>query len=222
MKWVCQSCSCKLEILQKSDPDAGCSPEFLLFMSMSYSYAVWCMGHLRRSWIKIERDHRIIHSRTISEIKLGFSAFWGSEHSVPTSTSDTADIDFCPSVFADLIDSTPAVYAHAILWNDFFFFAPEPPKAALRRVRKCSGAVAAFSRDISHGCSRPAPDLQPSCSGQHCGAGGSDQGSFKCSLQHAGSRYPHACDTVAPSHVTAPKISHLVLEKQPQTLRSLN
>lgn len=49
------------------------------------------------------RDHRIIHSAK-SKKKLEFSAFGGSETSVPTSTTDTVDIDFCSSVFADLID----------------------------------------------------------------------------------------------------------------------
>lgn len=46
-------------------------------MSMSCSYAVWWMGHLRRSWIKIERDHRIILSGTIWEKKIGVFCFLG-------------------------------------------------------------------------------------------------------------------------------------------------
>lgn len=42
--------------------------------------------------------------------KIGVFCFLGFRKFRP----NTADIDFCPSVFADLIDSTPAVYAHAI------------------------------------------------------------------------------------------------------------
>lgn len=51
------------------------------------------------------RDHRIIHSaKSKKKLFSEFSAFGGSETSVPTSTTDTVDIDFCSSVFADLID----------------------------------------------------------------------------------------------------------------------